>query len=66
MNSPKPVPKMVAVALGGAVATLIFWLLNQFNPELKAEEYVVAALTTILAFVFGYLKAPSEHHGHDD
>ena len=60
----KPVPKMVATALGGALAVLIFWLLTLFQPEIIVPPPVVAALTTILAFLFGYLKAPSDAELH--
>lgn len=59
-NDWKPVPKMVATALGGALAVLIFWLLTLFKPEITAPPPVVAALTTIFAFMFGYLKHPTE------
>lgn len=55
----KPVPKIVAVGLGGAVATLLVWVLSEFGGrDMPAEAG--AALSAVLAFVFGYLKSPGE------
>jgi hypothetical protein len=55
----KPVPKVVAAGLGGAVATLLVWLLSEFaSRDMPAEAG--AALAAVLAFAFGYLKSPVE------
>lgn len=65
MNRYTPVPKVVAVGLGGAVATLLVWLASALiGVDVPAE--VAAALTALLAFAFGYLKAPADHHVHND
>ncbi len=66
MNSSwRPVPKVTAVALGGAAATLLVWLLDAAR-GLSVPPEAAAALTALLAFVFGYLKAPGDHLHHDD
>lgn len=59
----QPVPKVVAAGLGGAVATLLVWLLAEFGGrDMPAEAG--AALAAVLAFAFGYLRSPAEHdHG---
>lgn len=57
MNSAVPTPKIVAAALGGAVATILLWLFGLFRPEIVVPQEVAAALTTILATAFGYLKS---------
>lgn len=55
-----PVPKVVAAGLGGAVATILLWLVEAAS-QLEVPTPVAAALTTLLAFVFGYLKHPADH-----
>jgi hypothetical protein len=58
----KPVPKIVAAGLGGAVATLLVWLLSELaGRDMPAEAG--AALAAVLAFAFGYLKGPAEEDG---
>jgi hypothetical protein len=69
MTDWKPVPKVVAAGLGGAVATLLVWLLSEFaGRDMPAEAG--AALAAVLAFVFGYLKSPADETtgeaGHAD
>lgn len=59
MSSWKPVPKMVATALGGAVATIVIWILST-STDVEMPPEVAAALAWILAFVAGYLKTPGE------
>jgi protein-S-isoprenylcysteine O-methyltransferase Ste14 len=56
-NSAAIVPKVASATLGGAVATLVVSLLGYFNINVPTD--LTAALTTIFAFVFGYL-TPSE------
>jgi hypothetical protein len=54
-----PVPKVVAAGLGGALATLTVWLLGVFGgPEMPAEA--AAALSAVLAFAAGYIRAPAD------
>jgi len=57
MSSYRPVPKVTAAALGGAVASLAVWGLDSAGVE--APPAVAAALTALLAFAAGYLKAPA-------
>jgi hypothetical protein len=55
----RPVPKVVAAGLGGALATLAVWLLGAFGgPEMPAEA--AAALSAVLAFAAGYIRAPAD------
>lgn len=61
MSSYTPVPKVVAAGLGGATATLLLWLLEATS-AVSVPTPVAAALTTLLAFAFGYLKAPAGTH----
>ncbi len=59
-----PVPKVIAAGLGGALATLLVWLLSAFGgPEVPAEA--AAALSALLAFAAGYLKAPAGTDGYE-
>ncbi len=52
-----PVPKVIAAGLGGALATLLVSLVSAFGPEVPPEA--AAALSALLAFAAGYLKAPA-------
>jgi len=61
MSTWAPVPKITAAALGGAAASLAVWGLDSAGVE--APPAVAAALTALLAFAAGYLKAPA---GVDD
>ena len=57
-RSAAPVRKVVAGTIGGAVASLVLWLLSQyanFNPPPE----VAGAITTIIAFLVGYIVPPS-------
>lgn len=49
-----PTAKVAATGVGGAVATIIIWLLGLFGVAVSGE--VAAALTTIIAFASGYMK----------
>lgn len=53
-----PVPKVVAVGLGGALATLVVWLVNVFT-GVEVPATPAAALSALLAFGAGYLKTPA-------
>jgi hypothetical protein len=64
MTSWKPVPKMTAAALGGALATLLVWVLGALDVEVPAEA--ASALAAVLAFAAGYIKAPGEHDSHSE
>lgn len=63
-NSYRPVPKMVAAALGGALATLLVWLLGAFS-DVDVTSEAAAALTAVLGFAAGYLKSPAEDEQGD-
>lgn len=49
----KPVAKISAAALGGAVSTLLLWVLALYGVDAPAE--VGAALATLVAVAAGYL-----------
>jgi|694.fasta_scaffold136609_5 hypothetical protein len=51
----KPVPKVAAAGIGGAVATLIVYLASVAGVEVPGD--VGAAIATVVAFAAGYLKA---------
>jgi len=53
--SRKPVPKVTAAAVGGAVATLIVSALSAAG--VHVEPTVAGALATVLGFAAGYLKS---------
>jgi hypothetical protein len=55
----KPVPKVVAAGLGGAVATLLLWVVETAS-EVTAPAPVAAAVATLAAFACGYLRAPAD------
>ena len=50
----KPVPKVAAAGIGGAVATLIVYLASVAGVEIPGD--VGAAIATVVAFAAGYLK----------
>ena len=51
----KPVPKVAAGGVGGAVSIVIVWVASQLGLDVPAE--VASAFTTVVAFVAGYLKS---------
>lgn len=51
-----PVAKVTAAGLGGAVATLIVWVLTAAG--LDVPGVVGTAFGTVCAFAAGYLKSP--------
>lgn len=55
MQSRKPVPKVTAAAVGGALATLIVAGLGAAG--VHVEPTVAGAMATVLGFAAGYLKA---------
>lgn len=55
----RPVPKVVAAGLGGATATILLWLI-EVSTRIDVPSVVAAAVTTLLAFLFGYLRAPAD------
>lgn len=66
MTSPwKPVPKVTAAALGGAVATLLVWATNAVS-GISVPPEAAAALTALVAFAFGYIKAPAGTNDTED
>jgi hypothetical protein len=60
----QPVPKVTAAALGGAVATLLVWAFDA-SRGVSVPPEAAAALTALLAFAAGYLKAPAEQAADD-
>jgi CDP-diglyceride synthetase len=55
--------KTTAGLVGGAIATVLVFVLNTFvikNPAQKITPEVAAAFATIMSFLLSYLKAPSE------
>lgn len=50
---PTPQPKVIAAGLGGAVTTLVLFILSNYGIEAPPE--VAAALATIIAVTFGYI-----------
>ena len=59
VDQPTPVPthKVSAVAVAGAVTTLLVFIASQFDLDISQEA--AAALTTLLGFLAGYLKRES-------
>jgi hypothetical protein len=54
MNALLPKAKVIAGGLGGALATLVVWLVQAYGGvEVPAD--VAAALATVFAFIVGYL-----------
>jgi hypothetical protein len=54
--SKKPVAKVQAGLLAGALTTIVIGIANWLG--LEATPEIAAALTTLLSFAAGYLKAP--------
>lgn len=50
----KPVPKVAAAGIGGAVATIVVYVAAQFGVEIPGD--VGAAIATVVAFASAYLK----------
>lgn len=61
-----PDRKVNAVAIGGAIATLLIWGIQTLWPNLEIPEPVVAAITTLIVFVISYLTpaAPGDSDRH--
>lgn len=60
ISSPAPMhPKIKAVGIGAAIATLAMWLGGYFAPDLMATAPtgVEAAITAIVATAAGWFKA---------
>jgi hypothetical protein len=54
----KPVPKIQATALAGALVTIIFYVITLYKPDLEISAEVASAATTLLSFVVGYMTPP--------
>lgn len=52
-STAEPTQKVAAAGIGGSLTVVLVYVLGQFGVELPSE--VVAALTTIVAFLSGYL-----------
>ena len=50
----KPVPKVTAAAVGGAVGIIVVWILGLFGVTVPAE--VAGAISTVLSFAGGWIK----------
>jgi multisubunit Na+/H+ antiporter MnhB subunit len=59
MATSTPTQKVAAAALAGAIVTIVVFILDKLIPDLGLTEGVVAALTTITAFVISYFVPPS-------
>lgn len=55
-KSRKPVAKVTAGAVGGALSTLVVAALS--SAGVQVDPTVAAALATVLGFAAGYLKSP--------
>lgn len=53
----RPVPKVVAAALGGALTSIVLWALTAFT-GVEVPAGVAAAVATVLSFAAGYLQPP--------
>ena len=63
MNSNVPARKVTAAALAAAVTQVLIWSVagqNGLRP-MEVPPEVVTAITTIMAFAFGYLMPPSKN-----
>lgn len=54
-----PVQKVTAVALAGAITTLVAWGLDEFAGR-KITPPAEGALITVITFLAGYLTPPGE------
>ncbi len=59
LRSLKPQPKITAAALGGAIATVALWLLQE-TTGIEPAVGVEAATATIATVAAGYIKRPSQ------
>lgn len=50
----RPVAKVTAAALAGAVSVILIWILGLLGVDVPPE--VASAFTTVLSFAAGYLK----------
>jgi lipopolysaccharide export LptBFGC system permease protein LptF len=65
MKTNIPSRKITAGGLGGAITTLIVWILNTFvlAQEQQISGEAAAAFTTIITFILGYFVSPGEQDG---
>ncbi|MDP9456959.1 MAG: hypothetical protein M3Q49_11630 [Actinomycetota bacterium] len=56
-GSSAPTPKIAAAGIGGAIATILVWVVGLLGLEVPAE--VAAAFATVISFAAGYLKGDS-------
>lgn len=56
--SSAPVPKVAAAGIAGAFVGIILWAINYFY-QIEVPAEVASALTTIVAFVAGYMTPPA-------
>ncbi len=57
-----PTRKVTAGSLGGAITTLLVWVLNTFvfSVEHQITGEIAAAFTTIISFIVGYFVPPGQ------
>lgn len=53
---PRPVPKVAAAGIGGAIAAVLVWIAHVSGLDMPPE--VAAAFATIVSFGAGYLQPP--------
>lgn len=58
MMTNKPIRKLSAATLGGAVAILVIWGMEQALPTLLLDAPVKDAITLIVVFAVGYFTPP--------
>lgn len=54
----RPVRKVAAGGLAGAIVTIIMFLLTVLAPEAEIPQGLEAALTTVVTFLVSYLTPP--------
>jgi len=54
-RSPRPVPKVIAATVAGAVTVLLVWIAGLFHLQVPPEA--AAAVTVLLSAATGYLKS---------
>lgn len=52
----KPVAKVAAAGIAGAITVLVVFIINLIWPDVEIPNEVAAAFTAIVAFAAGYIK----------
>jgi hypothetical protein len=56
--SAAPVRKVAAGAIGGAITTIVVWVIRLIAPQVVIPAEVAAALTTLIVFAVSYFTPP--------